>query len=70
MTILQLLVYSCVTTNGLDGEPLPKVCQWEPHDIYRTNRKCQEAGAHHMMSQTFSGGRGVEKHRCIRVRVN
>lgn len=44
MTIFQLMVYSCVTTNGLDGELLSKVCRWDAGAFYVSREKCEAEG--------------------------
>lgn len=77
MTIFQLLVYSCVSVNGLDGELMTKICRWDSRDLYVTTARCEEAGAKAFMSQIFSfehiigeSHRHVEKHKCVKVWVN
>ena len=75
MTIFQLIVYSCVTANGLDGELLAKTCRWDTRDLYAKTDRCEEAGAAILMLQfeVLSGlyeDRRVEKHKCIKVWVN
>ncbi len=73
MTIFQLLVYSCVTANGLDGELLAKTCRWDTRDLYSTTDKCEEAGAANFMSQLGADlyeERRVERHKCVKVWVN
>jgi hypothetical protein len=73
MTIFHLLVYSCISVNGLDGELLAKTCRWDDRDLYVTSARCEEAGAKTLMSQIFSDvyeDRRVERHKCMPVWVN
>ena len=73
MTIFQLLVYSCVTANGLDGELLAKTCRWQVGSLYVAAAKCEEAGAARFMERMFSDiyeDLRVEKHKCVKVWVN
>lgn len=73
MTIFHLLVYSCVTANGLDGELIAKTCRWDSRSLYTTTDRCEEAGARTLMSQIFGDvyeDRRVERHKCLPVWVN
>ena len=73
MTIFQLLVYSCVSVNGLDGELMTKMCRWDQGKLYKTEAHCDEAGAARFMERMFSDvadDRHVEKHKCVKVWVN
>jgi hypothetical protein len=80
MTIFQLLVYSCITANGLDGELIAKTCRWDARALYVTTERCEEAGAKAFMSEIFGDSmnidnlgrpqiRRVEKHKCEKVTV-
>jgi hypothetical protein len=68
MNIFHLLVYSCISSLGMDGELMEKTCQWDSRDVYTTSVKCEEAGAKVLMTQIFSDvaeDRRIEKHKCL-----
>lgn len=73
MTIFGLLLYSCVSSNGIDGELLSRTCRWDnqyPH--YSTYEKCAAAGLKAIGTPVFSDtaeDRHVEKHKCISFHV-
>lgn len=44
MTVFQLLIYSCVSLNGLDGELVSKMCRWDAREMFQTEASCGVAG--------------------------
>lgn len=72
MTIFQLLVYSCVAFNGLDGNLLSKTCRWDVRDLYSSELTCNSDGASWTGRPIFSDvaeDRKVERHKCSPIHV-
>jgi hypothetical protein len=80
MTVFQLVLHVCLTINGYDGTLTSKTCRWDAMSLYRSEDRCNEAGASQLMKEMFgdscvidgsgscNNGR-VEGHRCARQRV-
>lgn len=76
MTIFQLLLYSCVVTNGMDGLLLSKTCEWRASAFYRSEGKCGVEGAQqhgrtvHEFAFNPAASRKVETHKCQPITVD
>lgn len=77
MTIFQLMLYSCVVTNGLGGEMLSKTCDWRAAGLYRLEGKCGVEGSQehgkpiHEFSRVINSTvRKVEMHKCVPLTVD
>lgn len=73
MTIFQLLLYSCVVTNGIGGELLSKTCEWRPAGFYLIEGKCGvESSQQHgkPMFEFVASNRTVEGHKCQPITVD
>lgn len=77
MTIFQLLLYSCVVTNGHGGELLSKTCDWRPSAFYRSEGKCGVEGSqqhgkpvHEFAVVLEASPRTIEGHRCQPITVD
>ena len=53
MTIFQLLVYSCVAANGLDGSLLSMTCRWDARQLFASEAGCSAFGASEMGKPIF-----------------
>jgi hypothetical protein len=70
MPIFHLLLYSCVLSNGLDGELLSKTWRWDASGFYVQQEKCGAKGALAIGTPVFSDtfeDRKIEKFKCVRL---
>ena len=67
MIFFQLLVYSCVTANGIDGSLLSKTCDWRRQEFYLKEEACKADGngliGHPIFSDTYED-RKIENFKC------
>lgn len=76
VTIFQLLLYSCVVSNGMDGLLMSKTCDWRPAGFYRVEGKCGVEGSqqHGKPVREFvvimGSPRKVEGHKCQPITVD
>lgn len=70
MIFFQLMVYSCVSAAGIDGELLSKTCDWRPWDFYVYEQVCEWAGGALIGKPIFSDvyeDRKIENTKCIQL---
>lgn len=44
MMVFQLMTYSCVRSNGFDGELMSMTCRWDTGHLYATKELAEAAG--------------------------
>lgn len=74
--IVELLIYSCITTHTISDDSFTKSCRWSSRGYYSSERRCAEDGAAEAgkIEHEFSVVRGasprlVERHKCSPVPV-
>lgn len=69
--VFQLLIYSCVTLNNLDGTLASKTCRWDQRSLYDTNAACAVAGRGYVGHPVFETDewRLIEQTRCVALSV-